>query len=683
MAFNTTEGRVEYTASVGQSIFTFLFKIYTNTDLKVYQTPQGSEANDTNDLLTLGTHYTVTVDGDNGGSITLLTPTASADSITIVRSLSVGRDFDYQTNGDLLADTLDDDQNYQTYLIADQQAKESRSLTIPDSVQGLDTELPAPEALKLMRWNSSASALENVVIGDDDIYINIRNEDNMTDLLSVNVLTYETINVRGYHTKNDGGGGLFNYDSTIDKSTANGGTILDPSQTLANQGSGSGLGCWVRQYSGTINVKWFGAIDDKSTDNTDIVRDTINAGYVEGGKEIYIPDGVKWLQNSLLTWLTKTPISTADAGKTITNLDLNGINVVGAFIWNLTDNSYGTIVSQTATSITVNALYLGTRDYFVSSDEINISLLKVGVNIVDESRYSEHNNKFTGQRKKWVNMDLPHTGSANEEWTWGQYHPAHIVANNNPSDMEKRASNLWRIYNKNNKIQSYLQFGINPLNNTDATTNPGDASDIILTGGHNQGVDTQDVQLSQQLLGFKFSDDMVGMYMGIGRRAYEGISVYQQQKRNIPNIWQFDAKGTQNTKFQFMNDAVIQDEWVIQGVSAGTRGIRKFVVNNTSNYNPGALGFSGSISTNTGAVGAVNFYIPDVVTVQEIGLTYTLVVTEAQALQFVPIGSSQIRGTTAINKAVSSATIGDSITLVSTEIGIYDVVSEKGTWTYS
>lgn len=86
-----------------------------------------------------------------------------------------------------------------------------------------------------------------------------------------------SVNVLGYHSANDGGGGTFNWDSAADKSTANAGTIIDPSVSLANQGTGVGLGCWVRQYSGAGNVKWFGAVGDGASDDTIAIQNALNA----------------------------------------------------------------------------------------------------------------------------------------------------------------------------------------------------------------------------------------------------------------------------------------------------------------------------------------------------------------------------------------------------------------------
>jgi hypothetical protein len=161
MAYNTNTPRAEYTASATQTVFPFLFKIFATSDIKVYQTLAGATPDDTADILVLTTDYTVTINGDAGGEVTLNTGAAVNDKITLARNLSVTRATEYQQNGDLLASTLNADQEYQTYLIADNESNDNRYIKIPDSVQNVSTSLPAPVSDAYIKWNATANAIEN------------------------------------------------------------------------------------------------------------------------------------------------------------------------------------------------------------------------------------------------------------------------------------------------------------------------------------------------------------------------------------------------------------------------------------------------------------------------------------------------------------------------------------------
>ena len=161
MAYNSNQPRAEYTASATQTVFPFLFKIFATSDIKVYQTLAGATPDDVADILVLTTDYTVTINGDAGGEVILNTGAAVNDKITLVRNLSVTRATEYQQNGDLLASTLNSDQEYQTYLIADNVSNDSRYIKVPDSVQNVSTSLPAPVSDAYIKWNATANAIEN------------------------------------------------------------------------------------------------------------------------------------------------------------------------------------------------------------------------------------------------------------------------------------------------------------------------------------------------------------------------------------------------------------------------------------------------------------------------------------------------------------------------------------------
>lgn len=78
-----------------------------------------------------------------------------------------------------------------------------------------------------------------------------------------------SVRVLGYHTAGDGGGGEFYWDSAS-SATDNGGTVI-----AANAG---GVGRWRRVYSGLLNIRWFGAKGDGTTDDINKINTALLAG---------------------------------------------------------------------------------------------------------------------------------------------------------------------------------------------------------------------------------------------------------------------------------------------------------------------------------------------------------------------------------------------------------------------
>lgn len=85
--------------------------------------------------------------------------------------------------------------------------------------------------------------------------------------------------VTGRLTDNDGGGGTFFYDPASNLAT-NLGTIFKPN---------SNNGRWIREYSGVLNVRWFGAVGDGSDDIIPINSAIDMASVAEG--IVQVPDG--------------------------------------------------------------------------------------------------------------------------------------------------------------------------------------------------------------------------------------------------------------------------------------------------------------------------------------------------------------------------------------------------------
>jgi hypothetical protein len=114
--------RVVYTGSAGVGPYSFTFEVLANTDIQVYKNTT---------LLTLTTNYTVTINSNGTGSVTLVSAATGTDTITIVGNRAIQRATDFVTGGDLFANTLNDE--FDSLVIFAQQISEKadRGLKAP------------------------------------------------------------------------------------------------------------------------------------------------------------------------------------------------------------------------------------------------------------------------------------------------------------------------------------------------------------------------------------------------------------------------------------------------------------------------------------------------------------------------------------------------------------------------
>jgi len=163
MTITAQDARDEYTATAGQTVFNYTFKIYADTDLDVYITPAGQDADDSADLTTAYTVDPSTIGDPDGGFITLDSGANSGDLVTIVSSMPYNRTVDYQNSGDFLPDTVNGDNDRQVSQIKQVADLAGRSPKYPNSLQNaVEQTVDVPTPLGYWRDKSDGTGVEKV-----------------------------------------------------------------------------------------------------------------------------------------------------------------------------------------------------------------------------------------------------------------------------------------------------------------------------------------------------------------------------------------------------------------------------------------------------------------------------------------------------------------------------------------
>jgi hypothetical protein len=188
-AISNVARRVVYT-NTGVGPYSFTFEVLANTDIAVYR---GST------LLTLTTDYTVIINANGTGSVTLVV--AGTGNITIVGSRAIQRTSDYTTGGDLFASTLNTDLDSQTIYAQQVAETAERGLKAPvTDPTDIAMTLPAKDGRKgkVLAFDSTTG---NPVAGPalDAVTTVIEQSTNIntvaTNIASVNTVAGNTSNI--------------------------------------------------------------------------------------------------------------------------------------------------------------------------------------------------------------------------------------------------------------------------------------------------------------------------------------------------------------------------------------------------------------------------------------------------------------------------------------------------------
>ena len=164
MTIASVNNRNDYVGNGAVSVYSYGFKIFAKTDLKVTT----KDLSDIETVLAVDTNYTVAGVGDTaGGSITLLAGNLTSGHLLTIRRLRpLTQQTDIRNQGDFLPEIHEDAFDDLAMKDQTQQFDIDRGLRLSETSIVVSTVLPAPEALKWPRWNAAATALENVNAAD-------------------------------------------------------------------------------------------------------------------------------------------------------------------------------------------------------------------------------------------------------------------------------------------------------------------------------------------------------------------------------------------------------------------------------------------------------------------------------------------------------------------------------------
>jgi hypothetical protein len=152
-----------YTGNGTTTSFAFGFKVFAGTDLRVIRrTSTGVQSN-----LVLGTDYNVSLaanqDVNPGGTINLTAGLASGTTLTIVSNLDYTQPTKINNQSGFFPGVINNALDRLAILILQLRETLGRSLSFSPTVDtsSIDSTLPAPEAGRILGWNTSGTGLKN------------------------------------------------------------------------------------------------------------------------------------------------------------------------------------------------------------------------------------------------------------------------------------------------------------------------------------------------------------------------------------------------------------------------------------------------------------------------------------------------------------------------------------------
>ena len=147
-----------YTGDGSTVAFSYTFLIDDEDELVVVV----ADASGNETVKTITTDYTVSGVGNNaGGTVTFVSAPASTETVSIRRATVLDQGTDLQNRGSVVPQTLEDTYDEVVKMVQDLQEQVDRAILIRVTANTTGIDVPAPEADKVLGWNSAGTNLEN------------------------------------------------------------------------------------------------------------------------------------------------------------------------------------------------------------------------------------------------------------------------------------------------------------------------------------------------------------------------------------------------------------------------------------------------------------------------------------------------------------------------------------------
>lgn len=201
MTISTTTVRNTYNGSGTTGPFSYSFKIFADSDLRVYKTNAGGAAS----LLTLTTDYTVTgVGNGSGGSITLVTALATGETLTILRATALMQPTSIRNQGAFFPATHEDQFDRETMHAQELSDAAGRSLRLHPSLDPADFDAEiTPLANQVLAVNAAGDGFESRAVDTASSTL-LPGDDRTVASLTAYLANNAVFNVRDYGAVGDG-----------------------------------------------------------------------------------------------------------------------------------------------------------------------------------------------------------------------------------------------------------------------------------------------------------------------------------------------------------------------------------------------------------------------------------------------------------------------------------------------